>query len=311
MFSVLIPAFKEKYLRKALESVLAQSYKDFEVIIVNDKSPENIAKVVYNYDDPRVRYFENEVNLGKENVVFSWNKCLSYATREFCILFSDDDVLHPEFLQEISNLIKKYPEPDLFYTRTAIIGKNDEIIRYSPSAPELETVHDFVWHRVYGMRDLFAQNFVFRRSALLAMKGFVELPLAWATDDATWFSLARKNGVVASSRVLCFWRWSELNISNIGNSMLRFKAIETYYKWLQEFVQNLDESNDFKKGLKNEILQNIPVKKKEAFEYIIERNLSNKGAFHTMSLFIKARNMYDIPAKTLVKLNVKKMMGRQ
>src|SRR5215203_2390731 len=118
MFSILIPAFKAKFLKKALESALNQSFQDFEIIIINDKSPENLAEIIYHFDDPRISYFENKVNLGKDNVVKAWNKCLEYSTREFCILFSDDDILHADFLLEIKNLIDKYPKTDLFCCRT-------------------------------------------------------------------------------------------------------------------------------------------------------------------------------------------------
>ncbi len=311
MFSILIPAFKAKYLQKALESALNQQYKDFEIIVVNDHSPENLAKIVYQYDDPRISYYENEVNLGKENVVNAWNKCVGYAKREYCLLFSDDDILHPEFLGEIKTLIDKYPSTDLFYCRTAVVDGNDHVIRYSSASPEFENVLDFIWHRVNGMRDIFAQNFVFRKSAIQAINGFVKFPLAWATDDATWYSLARKNGVAATSRVLCDWRWSELNISNIGNSILRFQAIEEYYNWLTNFVGETKAGNEFEQTLKKQIGEQLPLRRKEAFEYIIERNLSNKGAFHTMNLFFKTRSAYNISMKSMVKMNMRKIISRQ
>jgi len=310
MFTILIPAFKAKYLSKALESVLNQSFTDFEVIVMNDHSPESIARIIYNYDDQRIRYFENEKNLGKENVVNSWNKCFEYATRKFCLLFSDDDVLHKDFLLEIKTLIDKYPTTDLFYCRTAVIDRNDAVIRYSGAAPEFENVLDFMWHRIHGMRDIFAQNFVFRTSALKAIKGFVRFPLAWATDDATWFTLARNGGVAATSKVLCDWRFSELNISNIGNSMLRFQAIQEYYTWLFKFLEETKPANEFEENLKAQILEHVPLRRKEAFEYIIERNLTNKGAFHTMNLYLKSRAAYNISMKSMVKLNMKKIISR-
>lgn len=311
MFSILIPAFKAKYLQKALESALSQTYTDFEIIVVNDHSPENLAKIVYRYDDSRISYYENEENLGKKSVIDAWNKCVEYSKREYCILFSDDDILHPEFLQEIKNLINKYTAVDLFSCRTAVIGKNDEVIRYSCAPPEFEHVLDFIWHRVHLFRDIFAQNYVFRRSALLDIGGFVKFPLAWATDDATWYSLAARNGIAASSKVLCNWRWSELNISNIGNSLLRFQAIDEYYSWLVNFIDNIPSNTEFEKELKVQISNQIPLRKKEAFEYIIERNLSNKGTLHTMNLFLKTRSAYNISMKSMVKMNMRKIISRQ
>lgn len=65
--SVLFPTYntKEEYLREAIESVLAQTFSDFEFIIVDDCSPDaNVEKVVKSYTDPRIRFYRNERNLG-------------------------------------------------------------------------------------------------------------------------------------------------------------------------------------------------------------------------------------------------------
>lgn len=62
-FSITIPAFKAKFLKECIDSVLSQTYKNFEVIIVNDASPEDLTSIVNQYDDPRIRYFINEKKL--------------------------------------------------------------------------------------------------------------------------------------------------------------------------------------------------------------------------------------------------------
>ena len=79
-FSVTIPAYKVKYLKEAIDSVLAQTFHDFELIIVNDASPYDIDSVLSQYNDPRIIYKKNESNCGAKNVVDNWNICLSYAT---------------------------------------------------------------------------------------------------------------------------------------------------------------------------------------------------------------------------------------
>ena len=63
-FSVTIPAFKTKFLEKAIQSVLNQTYNDFELIIVDDCSPEDIKSVVDKFKDNRIRYYRNEKNSG-------------------------------------------------------------------------------------------------------------------------------------------------------------------------------------------------------------------------------------------------------
>ena len=64
LFSVLIPAFKAKYLRECIDSILNQSYSRLEVIIVNDASPEDLDSIVQGYNDERIKYYVNENNFG-------------------------------------------------------------------------------------------------------------------------------------------------------------------------------------------------------------------------------------------------------
>ena len=77
LFSILIPAYKSRYLNEAMESVLAQTYQDWEMIIVDDHSPEDLVSIVRRYKDNRISYYRNGKNIGAGDVIKNWNKCLS------------------------------------------------------------------------------------------------------------------------------------------------------------------------------------------------------------------------------------------
>ena len=79
-FSVTVPAYKAQFLAECIDSILTQTYKNFELIIVNDASPQDLDCIVSKYDDPRIRYYKNEVGFGAEHGVGNWNKCLEYTT---------------------------------------------------------------------------------------------------------------------------------------------------------------------------------------------------------------------------------------
>jgi len=89
--SVIITTYKRPhYLSEAIESVLAQSFKDFELIIINDDSPgEETEKVILSYNDPRIKYIRNEKNLGAAK---SLNIALNNAKGEYIAIVDDDDV---------------------------------------------------------------------------------------------------------------------------------------------------------------------------------------------------------------------------
>lgn len=96
--SVCIPTYLgASHLAAAIESVLQQSYIDFELIIIDDNSPDRTFEIVSSYRDNRIRYIKNPTNLGPEG---NWNKCLAEAKGQYIKLLPHDDVLHPECLKK-------------------------------------------------------------------------------------------------------------------------------------------------------------------------------------------------------------------
>ena len=91
-FSILLPVYKAKYLRDCIDSIIAQTYTDWELIIINDASPDPIDSIVTTYHDARIHYYVNETNIGGKDLVRQWNTCLVKAKGEYCICIGDDDI---------------------------------------------------------------------------------------------------------------------------------------------------------------------------------------------------------------------------
>ena len=135
-FSVTIPAYKAKYLKECIDSILSQTYTDFELIIVNDASTEDLDSIVSSYTDNRIHYFKNEKNCGAVNVVDNWNKCLSYASGDYIICMGDDDRLCPNCLEEYVKLIERHPGLHIYHAWTEIIDENSKIVRIQEARSE-------------------------------------------------------------------------------------------------------------------------------------------------------------------------------
>ncbi|WP_395400051.1 glycosyltransferase family 2 protein [Pseudoduganella sp. UC29_106] len=94
--SVCIPTYNgATYLRQAVDSVLSQTFTDFELLIVDDCSSDDTAQVVAGYSDPRIRFLRNQHNLGAQE---NWNRCLAEARGRYFKLLPQDDVLAPACL---------------------------------------------------------------------------------------------------------------------------------------------------------------------------------------------------------------------
>lgn len=68
-FSVTIPAYKDRYLKESIDSVLAQTYQNYEIVIINDDSPYNLNSIVNQHKDSHIRHFKNENNCEAKDIV--------------------------------------------------------------------------------------------------------------------------------------------------------------------------------------------------------------------------------------------------
>lgn len=95
--SVCIPTYRGgATIGAAIESVLAQSFCDFELIVIDDGSPDDTRAVVERFSDPRIIYQRNEHNLGPQG---NWNRCLEMARGTYFKLLPHDDLLHLQCLE--------------------------------------------------------------------------------------------------------------------------------------------------------------------------------------------------------------------
>ena len=92
--SVILPAYNcEKYIAKAIDSVLHQTFTDFELIIINDGSTDQTEKIVKSFSDPRILYQLNNTNKG---LVFTLNKGIDIAKGRYIARMDGDDIAHRE-----------------------------------------------------------------------------------------------------------------------------------------------------------------------------------------------------------------------
>jgi glycosyltransferase involved in cell wall biosynthesis len=256
-FSIGIPAYKAKFLKECIDSILAQRYTNFELIIVNDASPENIDAIVHQYADDRIQYYINEKNFGAEHVVDNWNKCLSKAKGDYFILMGDDDQMAPEYLDEFTKLIDKYPGLNVYHCRSYIINEESQKIGLTQSWPEFESVYDNIWHRINDYRDQYISDFVYNRKFLVEQGGFYKLPLAWASDDISAYIAMKNKGIAHINIPLLHYRVNAQTISLTGNAKLKLKAALLEEKWFSSFLKEVPEK-DIDQMIHSLISEKIP-----------------------------------------------------
>jgi abequosyltransferase len=162
LFSICIPAYnRAHHLRELFDSVFAQDFKDFEVIICEDCSPERqqIAAIAHEYCSvypERLRYFENKENLGYDG---NLRTLVQKATGKFCFFMGNDDLMCPGALQNVAGVIARFPN-------VGVVLKSYGIFYETPEAVTQE-IRWFMEEKEFSAGKP-AIRFAFRRSGVIS-----------------------------------------------------------------------------------------------------------------------------------------------
>lgn len=299
LFSILVPAYKDLFFKECIDSILAQTFTNYEIIIVNDASPYSIEEIIKLYDDSRIEYHVNEKRYGAVDLVKNWNQALDYVKGDYLICMGDDDRLLPTCLEEYYKLIEKYPESDIFHTRAQIINECGEIIDLQVNRPEQESVYSMIWHHCKGRRQ-YIGDYLFKTISLRQNGGFFDTPCAWASDDISSFIAAKEKGVINTNVYGFQYRISSSTITNSNyayeKSKAHLKALEWYKCFLKEIPKN---END-------RIYKNLIEKKISNYIYtrIYDKQIMGELKEHPLRLFkwMKRRKEFSLSIRRLLSI---------
>jgi glycosyltransferase involved in cell wall biosynthesis len=102
---------RREYLKKTLQSILLQTFGDYEVIVSDNDTEQSGKSVVESFNDPRFKYFANEQNLGMKK---SFNRSLEKSTGKFIVMIADDDPVYPDMLQTLVGMAERYPNYGMY-----------------------------------------------------------------------------------------------------------------------------------------------------------------------------------------------------
>lgn len=244
-YTFLLPVYKAEYLKKAISSLLAQTYGEFKIIVSDDNSPEDIKEIVGSFNDNRIEYRKNEKNIGGLRLAEHWNLLLDLCDTKYLIVASDDDVYSDKFLENIDSLTIKYPLVNVLRARTQRINNDGEVTSQ-------EDIFEEYQDRVAALHSMFCGNYigcvgnyVFRTDALRQAGGFADLPYAWFSDMQTVISM-QENGQANTNQILFSFRLSNINISSSRQDKkvdsFKLKATISFDKWLSGYITCLPSS---------------------------------------------------------------------
>lgn len=130
LISIGIPTYNRAdiFLRQALNSALSQTYPNIEIIVSDNCSTDNTEEIVKSYNDPRIRYFKQKVNIGS---VPNSNFCLEQAMGDYYMLHHDDDLLDPDMIETCMKAVNYSTDAGIIRSGTRVIDMNGNVIQES------------------------------------------------------------------------------------------------------------------------------------------------------------------------------------
>ncbi len=201
--TVLMPVYNgEKYLAEAIESILTQTYTDFELLIINDGSRDRSVEIIQSYDDRRIRLVNNEHNLG---LVKTLNKGLDQALGKYIARMDQDDVSLPERLAEQVSYLDHHPKIGLCGTWIEVFGLGSYIEKYP-------TDHDTIKASLLFYNALAHPTVVMRKQMFEQYDLRYSIEYLHAEDYELWLRCSN-----------CF------EIANLGQVLLKYRTTPTSY----------------------------------------------------------------------------------
>ncbi len=200
MISIVIPLYnKELTIASTLEAILKQSFKEFEIIIVNDGSTDESLRIVQGVEDTRLRL----INQKNQGVSAARNRGVMEARYDWIAFLDADDLWKDDYLREMVLAMEEYPGKNIFSNGYSIVYKTQES-RYTnvtlPNDGEIGVV-DYIDAISVGQGPMNSSNSLIRKS-LLIDSGMFKIGHKRYEDHDVWLRLYEEDGVVFINKKL-------------------------------------------------------------------------------------------------------------
>jgi len=254
--SVCIPVYNgSDYIAESIESVLAQTYKDFQLIVVDNCSTDNTGEIVSNFQDPRLSYVRNTQNIG---LVGNENRCLDLAKGQYIYILHHDDIMLPDNLERKVNLLDEHPEVGFVHSNILLIDGKGEVVDHNIWCEDSrrdyikngrEVFEKYLAYLHFGA-SIFIGSVLARKKCYEHLGGFSpELP--HCHDSEMWMRMSLLYNVACIGTPLVKYRVHQISASSKWGNYLSIPYLKEHYLTarmiLNSYDNHIPESNTLKK----------------------------------------------------------------
>lgn len=299
-FSIVIPLYnKADYIENTLKSVLNQTFKDYEIIIINDGSTDSSTTKVLGFNDSRIQLF-NQKNQGAS---VARNLGIEKANYDYIAFLDADDLWMNNHLETLKTLIQNFPNAGMYASRYELVFNNGK--NYIPKFNEIATdfegiVSDYfeasLTYPISTSSSIVIPQYIFKET------GNFKPAISSGQDVDMWIRIASKHPVAISNKITASY------LHYIENSLSKTPILDKKLKDFNDYKQLEEKNPSLKKYLdiyRIEYALQYKIagenkKSKELFKNILKENIS-----------FKTKNIYYLPRFMLIfLLKIKKLLRR-
>lgn len=215
--SIIVPNYNyASYLEARINSILNQTFQNFELILLDDASTDNSAEILYRYrNNPHVTHIEiNKSNTGSP--FQQWFKGISLAQGEYIWIAESDDLCELEFLTTTIEVLDRHPNVSVCFTGSILIDENGNTLPYDINKwgkKEKEKEYALYNGKIYAAHNLYWRNYIANASAALFRKSSFEqitlhkcIEMRYSGDWLFWFKLIMQGDIIEIYKIQNYFR---------------------------------------------------------------------------------------------------------
>lgn len=198
----------ENYIKETVQSVLSQTYNDWEMIIVDDCSTDNSIDVIKSYNDNRIKLFVNENNLGLKETL---KRGIKEASSDWIVFLESDDVLAPDYLAKKVEIAQKYNDINLIFNDCEFFGDEERVKAFEHALKKTRSLLQNQSYPKKMLYDFYQSNKIFTFSSVMAKRSHLlkinfNPKLDYLIDWHLWIQLSSLGKFYYLPEKLTKWR---------------------------------------------------------------------------------------------------------
>lgn len=281
-FSVIIPLYnKEDFIENTLQSVISQTFIDFEIIVVNDGSIDGGETKVLSFKDSRIKYF-HKTNGG---VSSARNFGIERSSSNYICFLDADDYWYPDFLEQFYKTISKYPEQKVFSCSIEIEAKK-RTFPAQYSIKKTSSVQIINYFQGSLKQSIIWTSCVIIHKNVFKNIGVFDTNIKYGEDTDLWIRIGLKYDIVFIWKILAKYVLDNHSISRRENYIYSIKDINKFSKEEENnhYLKKYMDYNRFTAAVKNKIIN-----RKKDFNLLYQQiSFKNIGLKKTILLLLPA-----------------------